>query len=216
MTGQRVPIVVLISGRGSNLQAIIDETRRERLSIRICAVVSNRPDASGLKRAHDARIPTQVIDHHRFATRTLFEHALIKTIDCHQPDLVVLAGFTRILSDAFIDHYAGRLLNIHPSLLPEFPGLNTHQRALESGATEHGATVHFVTRDVDAGPIIIQARVPVLPDDSPDRLAARVLEEEHRIYPLAIRWFAKGRLSMRHGTAWLDGRVQLPQSQGGR
>lgn len=212
MTLKLVPVVVLISGRGSNLQAIIDETRARELPIELRAVISNNPAAPGLGQAQAAGITAQLADHHRFATREEFERALTDAIDVHRPQLVVLAGFMRILGNAFIDHYAGRLMNIHPSLLPQFPGLNTHARALAAGVAEHGATVHFVTRDVDAGPIIIQARVSVRPEDTPNSLATRVLDQEHRIYPLAIRWFAEGRLTVREGEVLLDGRRQ-PQDQ---
>ena len=206
-----VPIVVLISGRGSNLQAIIDETRERALPIEPRAVISSNPSAPGLRQARAAGIPACVVDHHRFATRAEFDRALIETIEVHHPRLVALAGFMRVLGGAFIDHYTGRLMNIHPSLRPQFPGLTTHARALAGGVAEHGATVHFVTRDLDAGPIIVQARVPVLADDTADTLAARVLEQEHRIYPLAIRWFAEGRLSIRGGKVLLDGRRQAAQ-----
>jgi phosphoribosylglycinamide formyltransferase 1 len=202
----RCRLVVLISGRGSNLQAIINVARAGALPVDICAVVSNRAQASGLDVARAAGIASVVIDHRNFPDRASFDQALIAEIDRHRPDLVVLAGFMRILGPAFIDHYAGRLMNIHPSLLPAFPGLHTHARALAAGAKQHGATVHFVTHDVDGGPAIIQATVPVLSGDTPQSLAERVLKEEHRIYPIAIRWFAEGRLSMRDGIALLNGR----------
>lgn len=205
MPAARCRVVALISGRGSNLQAIIDAARSGELPIDICAVVSNRTQASGLRYARAAGITTAVIDHRDFPDRTSFDQALIERIDQDRPDLVVLAGFMRILGAAFIDHYAGRLINIHPSLLPAFPGLHTHERALAAGVTRHGATVHFVTHDVDGGPAIIQASVPVLPGDTAQSLAERVLKEEHRIYPTAIRWFAEGRLSIREGTVLLGG-----------
>ena len=213
MTGRPISTVVLISGRGSNLQALIDQAQRGNLPIRISAVISNVSDAPGLNRARKAQIRTFVVDHRRFTTRAQFDRALMQTIDHHQPALIVLAGFMRILGAAFIDHYAGRLLNIHPSLLPRFPGLDTHRRALQSGAVEHGATVHFVTRDLDAGPIVVQKSVPIFQQDTPDTLAARVLEVEHVIFPLAVRWFAEGRLGVRDGKAWLDKRIALPQTQ---
>ena len=213
MTDKPISIVVLISGRGSNLQAIIEQAQRGDLPIRVRAVVSNRPDARGLNYAREARIPTRIVDHRRFATRMQFDETLMNTIDSYQPALVVLAGFTLILGAVFTEHYAGRLLNIHPSLLPRFPGLDTHRRALQSGVTEHGATVHFVTRDLDAGPIVIQKSVPILARDTPDILAARVLDVEHVIFPLAVRWFAEGRLRMHGGKAWLDGCVALPQTR---
>ncbi len=197
--------MVLISGRGSNLQAIIDAVNAGRLPAEIRAVIGNQPGAPGLARARTAGIPVHAIDHRGFATREQFDQALMRQIDFYRPRAVVLAGFMRILSDAFIDHYAGRLLNIHPSLLPAFPGLNTHARALQSGATVHGASVHFVTHEVDGGPVIVQASVPVFPDDTPETLAERVLKEEHRIYPLAIGWFLAGRLSIENGRVLLDG-----------
>lgn len=197
------PVVILISGRGSNLQSIIDETHRG-LPIDIRAVISNKPGVAGLDRARAAGISTETIDHREFAGREAFDRALMAAIDRHAPRFVVLAGFMRILGPAFIAHYAGRLVNIHPSLLPAFPGLNTHARAIEAGVTEHGATVHFVTDTVDAGPAIVQARVPVLPGDTPDTLAARVLEQEHRIYPLALRWLVEGRVKFENGQVTTD------------
>lgn len=211
MTASRLPIVALISGRGSNLQSIIDETRAGRLPIELRAVVSNNPDAHGLMRARAAGITTCVVDHRQFPSRVDYDQALMAAIDEHAPGLVVLAGFMRILGRAFVEHYAGRLLNIHPSLLPAFPGLDTHARALKNGARQHGASVHFVTADVDAGPIVIQATVPVYEDDSPEVLAERVLREEHRIYPQAIRWFAEGRLEIRDKRVLVDGAEQPEQ-----
>jgi phosphoribosylglycinamide formyltransferase-1 len=209
-TAARAGIVVLISGRGSNLQAIIDAVNTGQLPAEIRAVIGNEPGAPGLARARTAGIPTHTIDHREFAAREQFDQALMRSIDAYHPRVVVLAGFMRILSNAFIDHYAGRLLNIHPSLLPAFPGLNTHARALQSGAKYHGASVHFVTHEVDGGPVIIQAAVPVLPDDVPETLAERVLMEEHRIYPLAIGWFLSGRLSIENQRVLLDGQ-QCPE-----
>lgn len=204
MSATPAPVVVLISGHGSNLQAIIDEMQAGRLPIRIAAVVSNKPAAAGLERARAAGIKTQVVDHRNFPSRTAFEQALMETIDVHAPQLVVLAGFMRILGADFINHYRGRMINIHPSLLPAFPGLDTHARALESGALEHGATVHFVSDEVDGGPIIAQAVVPVLPDDTVETLQARVLKEEHRLYPRAIRWFVEGRLHLNENQVVVD------------
>lgn len=201
MTVAPAPIVVLISGRGSNLQAIIDAIRAGALPVSIARVISNTPQASGLALAHAAGIPVDVIDHRAFATREAFEQALIAAIDGADPRLVVLAGFMRILGRDFIGHYQGRLLNIHPSLLPALPGLNTHARALAAGAREHGASVHFVTEQVDGGPVILQARVPVVGDDTAESLAARVLEQEHRIYPEAIRWVLEGRVHLQDGRA---------------
>jgi phosphoribosylglycinamide formyltransferase-1 len=194
-------VVILISGRGSNMEAIV----RARISgMRIAAVISNRDDAAGLAFAAAQGIKTAVIPHKGYANRAQFDVALRDAIDTHAPDLVVLAGFMRVLGDDFVRHYAGRLLNIHPSLLPAFPGLHTHRRALEAGVKLHGATVHFVTAELDGGPIVIQAAVPVLPDDDEDCLARRVLAEEHRIYPQAVRWFVEGRLALDE-----NGRVEV-------
>jgi phosphoribosylglycinamide formyltransferase-1 len=201
----RLPIVVLVSGGGSNLQSIIDAAATN-LPVEIRAVISNKADAFGLERARRAGIETRVLDHRDYADRESYDTALATLIDSFGPRLVVLAGFMRILSDGFVRRYTGRMLNIHPSLLPRFRGLHTHARCIEAGEAEHGATVHFVTPDLDAGPIAIQARVPVLPGDTPDSLAARVLEQEHVIYPQAIRWFAEGRLRLEDGRACLDGR----------
>ncbi len=189
-------IVILISGRGSNMEAII---RAQIPGAEVSAVIANRPDAAGLAFAVDHCIVTQVVDHKAHPSREAFDAALAGAIDAHRPDLVVLAGFMRVLTDAFVEHYAGRLLNIHPSLLPSFPGLHTHRKALEAGVRVHGATVHFVTPTLDCGPVVIQAAVPVLPGDDEAALAARVLEQEHRIYPQAVRWFVEGRLSLVNG-----------------
>ena len=184
-------VVILISGRGSNMQAIVDA---QISGAQIAAVISNRPDAAGLAWAAARGIATAVVDHKAFANREAFDQALADCIDSYQPDLVVLAGFMRILTPAFVNHYAGQMINIHPSLLPSFTGLHTHQRALDAGVRIHGCTVHFVTAELDHGPIIAQAAVAVHADDTATTLAARVLAEEHRIYPAAIRWFAEGRL----------------------
>ena len=200
----RMPVVVLVSGGGTNLQSIIDGAA-SGLPIEIRAVISNRPEAFGLERARRAGIPAEGLDHREFASREAFDQALMARIDRYAPGLVVLAGFMRILTSDFVRHYAGRMLNIHPSLLPAFRGLDTHRRALDAGAAEHGASVHFVSDELDGGPVIIQARVPVAPDDTPERLAARVLEREHVIYPTAIRWFAEGRLRLDGNHALLDG-----------
>jgi phosphoribosylglycinamide formyltransferase-1 len=211
MSGLPAPVVILVSGRGSNLQAILNETRAGRLPIEIRAVISNNNAAAGLQRAAAAGIPTEIVDHRSFSERAEFDMALMRTIDRYHPRLVILAGFMRILGPEFIRHYAGRLLNIHPSLLPAFKGLDTHARALAAGASEHGASVHFVTNDLDGGPVIIQARVPVLPDDTAESLAARVLAEEHRIFPLAIKWAAEGRLTTRNGQVLLDNNLRPEQ-----
>lgn len=200
----KLRIVVLISGRGSNLQAILDSVARGELPVEICAVISNRPAAQGLERAGRAGVPALTLDHKAFARREDFDAALTDLIDGYRPDLLVMAGFMRRLTPGFIEHYHGRMINIHPSLLPKFPGLYTHEQAIAAGEQEHGASVHFVTLEVDAGPLILQARVPVLPGDNPDTLAARVLEQEHRIYPLAIRWFAEGRIRMEDNRAFFD------------
>lgn len=192
-------VVVLISGRGSNLRAILDA------GVPVSAVISNRADAAGLALAAGRGVPTAVVEHRRFATREAFDVALAAEIDRYSPRLVVLAGFMRILTPGFVARYADRLINIHPSLLPEFPGLDTHARAIAAGARRHGCTVHFVTADLDYGPVIAQASVPVEPGDSPETLAARVLAEEHRLYPRAIRWFLDGRLSLENGKVRLEG-----------
>lgn len=200
-----MPVVILISGRGSNLEAILTTVADGGLPIRIAAVISNNPTAAGLAIARAAGIPTETVDHRRYPDRAGFEAELMRSVDRHAPALVVLAGFMRILGDDFIRHYAGRLMNIHPSLLPKFKGLDTHARALAAHETRHGASVHFVTPEVDGGPVIVQAAVPVRPDDTPETLAARVLVEEHRILPLAIGWFAQHRLTLHAGRALLDG-----------
>ena len=196
-------IVILISGRGSNMEALIAERDAGRLPVNIAAVISNRPDAKGLETAAQAGIATRCLDHKAYPDRPAFDTALAACIDEFAPDLVVLAGFMRILTPDFVRHYEGRLFNIHPSLLPSFPGLHTHQRALDEGVRIHGCTVHFVTADLDHGPVVIQAAVPVLDGDDESALAARVLRQEHRIYPQAVRWFAEGRLTL------VDGRVQV-------
>lgn len=203
---RKIRLVVLISGRGSNLQAILDQAASGELPVDIAAVISNRPGVQGLERARRAGVPALELDHKAFSDRPGFEAALVELIDRHQPDLVVLAGFMRVLTPSFTDHYRGRLLNIHPSLLPKFRGLHTHERAIAAGETEHGASIHFVTAELDGGPIIVQARVPVLSGDDPDTLGARVLEQEHRLYPQAIRWFAQGRLGLEGERVRFDGR----------
>ncbi len=200
-------VVVLLSGTGSNLQALIDSARIGDSPVRIAAVISNRSDAYGLQRATDAGIATRALDHKAFEGREAFDSALIELIDAFNPKLVVLAGFMRILSADFVRHYQGRLLNIHPSLLPKYKGLHTHQRALEAGDTEHGCSVHFVTEELDGGPLVVQAVVPVESADSAQTLAQRVHTQEHRIYPLAVRWFAEGRLILGEQGALLDGQL---------
>ncbi|MCU1754948.1 phosphoribosylglycinamide formyltransferase [Pseudomonas helleri] len=200
-------VVVLLSGTGSNLQALIDSCAVKDSPARIRAVISNRADAYGLQRAKDAGIDTRVLDHTAFEGREAFDAALIDVIDTFNPQLVVLAGFMRILSAGFVRHYQGRLLNIHPSLLPKYKGLHTHQRALEAGDSEHGCSVHFVTEELDGGPLVVQAIIAVESDDSPHSLAQRVHAQEHQIYPLAVRWFAEGRLSLDEQGALLDGQL---------
>jgi phosphoribosylglycinamide formyltransferase-1 len=202
---------VLISGSGTNLQAFIDEVAAGQLDLDLSVVLSNRPDAAGLERARKANIEVECIRHQDYPERALFDAALNETLDKYQPELIVLAGFMRILTPTFVSHFSGRVLNIHPSLLPKFPGLDTHQRAIDAGEKWHGSTVHFVTEELDGGPAIIQGRVPVMPDDSAAKLAARVFAVEHRIYPEAARMFAAGRLECRYGSAWLDGeRLEEP------
>lgn len=200
----RLRLVILISGSGSNLQAFIDATRNGELDADIRCVISNKPGVFGLERATQAGIATQVLSHHAFATREDYDAALLAAVQQHAPDLVLLAGFMRILTPVFVAPLYGKLMNIHPSLLPRYPGLHTHQRALAAGDREAGATVHFVSAELDAGPVIVQARVPVLPDDDADTLARRVLASEHCIYPLAARWFGEGRLHCDAQGAWLD------------
>jgi len=199
-------LLVLISGSGTNLQVIIDQCENGTIPAQVCGVLSDEPQAKGLQRAKNARIQTTVVDHRCFDDRQAFDHRLGEAIDCYRPDLVVLAGFMRILDAKLVERYYGRILNIHPSLLPNYPGLNTHARAIASLATEHGASVHFVTPELDAGPIVIQGRVPVLPSDTPESLAQRVHQEEYRIYPKAITWFAQGRLSIETDRVLLDKR----------
>lgn len=204
---EQVPltVVALISGSGSNLQALIDAQTAGAPFV-LCAVISNEPDAFGLERARRHGIPTAVLNHRDYPDRASFDQALAALIDSYAPELVVLAGFMRILTPEFVARYLGRLLNIHPSLLPKYQGLHTHQRALDAGEHEHGASVHFVTAELDGGPVILQARVPVLADDDAATLAARVLQREHVIYPAVVRWFAEGRLQLGDdGCAYLDG-----------
>ena len=197
-------IVILISGRGSNMQAIVHAARSEQWPARVAAVISNRADAGGLVFAAENGIATAVVPSANYASRAEFDAALQTEIDAHAPDLVLLAGFMRILTAPFVEHYAGRMLNIHPSLLPLFPGLATHEKALLSGAAEHGATVHFVTAELDHGPVVAQARVPVLPEDTKETLSARVLIKEHLLYPRAVRWFIEDKLALEQGKVRMD------------
>lgn len=204
-------IVVLISGSGTNLQAIIDACNLADFPAKIVGVLSNKADAYGLVRAQDAGIDTSVISHKDFASREDYDQALIKQIDLYQADVIVLAGFMRILTPGFVQHFSGKLLNIHPSLLPKYQGLNTHQRAIDAGDKEHGVSVHFVTEELDGGPVILQAKVPVFDGDKADDLAQRVHQQEHRIYPLVVKWFCAKRVVMQNEKALMDGTV-LPVS----
>jgi len=203
-------IVILISGRGSNMEALLDA----RLPARVAAVISNNPQAKGLAAAQRRGVATAVVDHRAFPDRAAFDAALAAEIDRHRPDLVALAGFMRVLTEPFIERYRGRLMNIHPSLLPAFPGLDTHRRALAAGARAHGCTVHFVTPVVDGGPVIAQAEVPVAPGDTEEQLAARVLAEEHRIYPQAVRWFLESKLKLEDGRVTIDESCRYPEGIG--
>jgi len=195
-------IVILISGRGSNMEAVVRAAQAERWPARIAAVISNRADAKGLEFAAAHGIATAVVPNKEYATREAFDAALADVIDGYAPDLVVLAGFMRILTPGFVERYAGRMLNIHPSLLPHFPGLHTHEAALTAGHAEHGATVHFVTAELDHGPVVDQVAVPVLPGDTAQTLSARVLEQEHVLYPRAIRWFIEDKLAVEDGQVY--------------
>jgi len=203
-------VVVLISGGGSNLQSIIDAIPNEGAAAEVVAVISNRPGVFGLERAESCGIPAVTIDHKQFESRDDFDHQLTVEIDKFNPDLVVLAGFMRVLTVHFVERYIGRLINIHPSLLPKYPGLHTHKRALEAGDQEHGATVHFVTAELDGGPGIIQAKVPILAGDNETILAKRVLQQEHKIYPLAVQWICEGKIEFDQGQTLMDGKP-LPQ-----
>ena len=202
-------IVVLLSGRGSNFQSLLNASLTGDLAGSIDLVISNRPHAGGLTIANNANIDTALIDHQAYATRDAFDADLAGVIDSVSPDLIVLAGFMRILTQSFVSQFAGRLLNIHPSLLPLYPGLNTHQRALDNGDTHAGATVHYVTGELDGGPSVIQARVPIEPGDTKDQLADRILQVEHQIYPQAVNWHLSGRLALRNGVLYKDS-VPLP------
>ena len=201
----RLPIVILISGRGTNMRAIAELAANGTLPVEIRAVVSDKAEAAGLATAAEMKIPTRALSPREFADRCSYDAALAALIASFEPQLVVLAGFMRILSPNFIAAFADRILNIHPSLLPLYRGLHTHRRALEAGDRVHGASVHFVTEELDGGPVVIQARVAVNPGDSENSLSARVQQQEHRIYPQAIEWFARGRLQLREHRAWFDG-----------
>lgn len=201
---EKASLVVLISGSGSNLQAIIDAIKNNGLDAEITAVISNQANATGLDRARRENIKTYVIDHKKFPDRESFDQAMIKIIDPLKPELVVLAGFMRILSNDFIDHYLHRLINIHPSLLPKYKGLNTHQLAIDNHDSIHGASVHFVSHELDSGPVVIQAEVPVLATDNAESLASRVLKEEHKIYPMVIKMHTEDRLTFDKNQLQLD------------
>ncbi|AEP29868.1 phosphoribosylglycinamide formyltransferase [Brumicola nitratireducens] len=203
-------IVILVSGNGSNAQAIIDGCSRESIQGTVVKLISNVPTAFALKRAAQANIPSSCIDHKAFENRGAFDLALAKEIDDAKPDVIVLAGFMRVLSGEFVEKYLGKLLNIHPSLLPKYHGLNTHQRAIDNKDSEHGTSVHFVTPEVDGGPVILQAKVPVFEDDTADELAERVLVQEHKIYPLVVNWLCKERIVLTNMKAFFDGQ-KLPE-----
>lgn len=200
-------IAVLISGNGSNLQAIIDHTTKSGIPGNICCVISNNPDAYGLLRAKKVNIPTHIVLHSDFPTREEFDKELIKILRVYNPKLIILAGFMRILSKVFIDEYPDRIINIHPSLLPKYPGLETHKRVIEAGENEHGCSVHFVTTDLDNGPIIIQAKVPIHITDDPVQLAKRVLKKEHIIYPLTVKWICEDRLIYENGNMYFEDKI---------
>ncbi|MEN9500727.1 MAG: phosphoribosylglycinamide formyltransferase [Pseudomonadota bacterium] len=200
-------LVVLISGSGSNLQAVMDAIDAGSIAAEVVAVISNRFDAYGLQRAFNAGIPAEILDHKNFESREAFDLALQTRIDEFAPDLIILAGFMRILTPAFVQHYTGRMLNIHPSLLPLYKGIHTHQRVLDDGAKEHGVSVHFVTPELDGGPVIMQAKIPVLPSDTSNSLAKRVQVQEHVIYPRVVKWFVEGRLRLEGNHVLLDGNV---------
>ena len=204
-------VVVLISGSGSNLQAIIDACKADAFPAQVVGVISNKADVFGLTRAENAQISNQVISHKAYEDRASYDRALMSAINQYTPDLVVLAGFMRILTPAFVQQYSGKLLNIHPSLLPKYQGLNTHQRAIDAGDKEHGVSVHFVTEELDGGPVILQAKVPIFPEDNAEDLASRIHVQEHKIYPLVVNWFCAGRIIMSGDKAVLD-EVCLPTS----
>lgn len=203
-------IVVLISGSGSNLHSLIEATKQD-LQAQIVAVISNQPDAYGLVRAQQAEIPALSLSAKSFASREEYDDALMALIDEYQPDLVVLAGFMRILTADLVKHYAGKMLNIHPSLLPKYPGLHTHRKAIENGDIEHGTSVHFVTEELDGGPVILQAKVPILANDTEDEIIERVKAQEHIIYPIVVQWFISERLVMNNNHAYLDGVCLSPE-----
>jgi phosphoribosylglycinamide formyltransferase-1 len=204
-------IVVLISGSGTNLQAIIDACKTDGFPGKVVGVISNIPTAYGLTRAQDAHIETSTLSHKDFDSREAYDQSLITVIDQYKPDVIVLAGFMRILTPAFVQHFQGKLLNIHPSLLPKYQGLNTHQRAIDAGDTEHGVSVHYVTEELDGGPVILQAKVPIFDGDTAEDLASRIHEQEHRIYPLVVKWCCLKRVVMQGEKALFDGDI-IPAS----
>ncbi|PCJ18092.1 MAG: phosphoribosylglycinamide formyltransferase [SAR86 cluster bacterium] len=209
MTKSHCSVVVLISGNGTNLQALIDDSTHS--NYKITAVISNKPEAFGLSRAQRSGIPALTINHKDYSSRELFDHALMETIDTFNPDIIVLAGFMRILSAEFVKHYCGKILNIHPSLLPAYTGTNTHQRVLDAGEKYHGVSVHFVTEELDGGPVISQEKIKIEADDNADSLANKIHQKEHIIYPKTVSWFAAGRLHMNANRAYLDNDL-LPET----
>lgn len=204
-------ILVLISGSGSNLQSIMDQAAANKIAGEVVGVISNRSDAYGLERAATAGIPTKVLDHELFSSREEYDESLAGLIDSFEADVIVLAGFMRILTDDFVRRFSGKMLNIHPSLLPKYTGLNTHKRAIEAGESEHGCSVHFVTEELDGGPVILQAKVPIFSEDTEQELQQRVLQQEHQIYPLSVHWLASERLKLVNGKAQLDGKPLPPE-----
>lgn len=203
-------VAFLISGNGSNLQTFIDARGMHLIEAEYVCTISNNPDAPGLQKAVDANIPTEVVDHREFPSREAFDAKLASTLDKYKPDLIILAGFMRVLTPDIVNAYSGKMLNIHPSVLPNYPGLNTHQRAIDAGDSYGGATVHFVTPELDGGPPVVHVKVPIREGDDADKLAKRVFEQENLIYPLAVRWFLSGKLSMHNNRAWLFGRPLPP------
>lgn len=208
-----INVVILVSGSGSNLQAIIDQIITGELAVRISLVISNNADAYGLERAKSANIDTICIDHRTFSSRQEFDQALMDRIDLLKPDLLILAGFMRILTAKFVEHYQNRLINIHPSLLPKYPGTGTHQRAIDANDEWHGVSIHFVVPEVDAGPIVLQGQLRIRPSDTPESLQQRIHLIEHRLYPLAVKWYAQGRLTIVKGKVLLDGETSSDQLQ---
>lgn len=204
-------IVVLISGNGSNLQAILDATLSGKINGHICGVISNKADAYGLERAKQAEIPTFVFSRKQFESNQAMDLAIAKQIEDLDADLIVLAGYMKILTPDFTQRFEGKILNIHPSLLPKYAGLNTHQRAIDAGDTEHGMSIHFVNEEMDGGAIVLQAKVPIFPEDNVDELITRIQEQEHRCYPLVVQWFCDDRLSLKQGKAYLDGKLLSAQ-----